>query len=432
MNSLFAKILIWFCAAWVINTVGSAVIAGLSGPRPYLLARLVAFDLQEARAAYESGGREGLERFMRRFHSVFAGDAVLTDGAGRDLLTGEDRSALLARMSAEPQLPAFRRSGTVVARKSLDGSYWFFFAIPRDWLAWWILLPQHWWSMAGGILLCYLLAYYLTQPVRRLQKAVERFGHGDLSARAASRRRDELGELAQTFDRMADRIESLLAAQRRLLLDISHELRSPLARLRVAVELARSGSNRDAALGRIEKEAERLNVLVGGLLEVTRAENDPDAMRREPVRLDRLLEELVGDAAIEAQALGTAVSLTAAQSVLVEGDPELLRRAIENVIRNALRHAPAGTAVETSLASAEGRARLSIRDYGPGVPPDALPRIFDAFYRVESDRDRASGGAGLGLSIARRAVELHKGTIKARNASPGLQVEIDLPAAPPA
>jgi two-component system sensor histidine kinase CpxA len=219
-------------------------------------------------------------------------------------------------------------------------------------------------------------------------------------------------------------------AERRLLLDISHELRSPLARLRVAVELARSGQNRDAHLDRIDKEAERLNSLVGGLLQVTRAEGDPDSLRREPVRLDRLLEELVADSSLEAQSLGSQVRLINAQPATVQGDPELLRRAIENVIRNAIRHAPEGTEVEASLEAADGRPVLRIRDYGPGVPEEALPRIFDAFYRVETDRDRASGGAGLGLSIARRAVELHKGTIRARNTEPGLLVEIDLPAAP--
>jgi two-component system sensor histidine kinase CpxA len=263
--------------------------------------------------------------------------------------------------------------------------------------------------------------------VRRLQRAVERFGRGDLAARAKTRRRDELGDLGRTFDRMADRIQTLVDAEHRLLLDISHELRSPLARLRVAVELARSGENREQHLDRIDKEAERLNSLVGGLLQVTRAEGDPDSLRREPVRLHRLLEELVADSSLEAQSRGSEVRLVDAQPVTVQGDAELLRRAIENVIRNAIRHAPEGTAVEASLEAAHGRAAVRIRDYGPGVPEEELPRIFDAFYRVETDRDRASGGAGLGLSIARRAVELHKGAIRARNAQPGLLVEIDLP-----
>ncbi len=429
MNSLFTKILLWFWAALIINTVGSALISGLSGPRPYLLSRLVAFQLQEARTAYEARGHEGLEDFTRRFHAVFAGSGILTDASGRDLLTGEDDSALLGESHEESRFPTFFR-GATIARQSADGRYWFVFVIPHQRIASWFLLPQHWWMMAVGVFLCYLLAFYLTDPVRKLQRAVEQFGRGDLSARAVPRRRDELGELGRTFDRMADRIQMLLEAEHRLLLDISHELRSPLARLRVAVELARSGENRDAHLDRIDKEAERLNSLVGGLLQVTRAEGEPHALRREPVRVDRLLEALVTDSSLEAESRGSRMKLLSVHPSTVRGDAELLRRAIENVIRNAIRHAPAGTDVDAGLEFDNGRAVVRIRDYGSGVPEDSLPRIFDAFYRVETDRDRASGGAGLGLSIARRAVELHQGSIRARNALPGLAVEIELPAAP--
>ncbi|HUE20907.1 MAG TPA: ATP-binding protein [Bryobacteraceae bacterium] len=428
MNSLFVKILLWFWATLVITTIGSAFISGLPGPHPYVLSRLIGFQLAEARAAYESGGRPGLQEFMRRFHAIFAGEGILTGAAGRDLLTGADESALLGESHEDSSFPAFRMRGAAIARNSADGRYWFIFVIPHQRLSSWFLLPQHWSMMAAGVFLCYLLAYYLTSPVRKLQRAVERFGRGDLSARAKPRRHDELGDLGRTFDRMADRIQTLVDAEHRLLLDISHELRSPLARLRVAVELARSGQNREQHLDRIDKEAERLNSLVGGLLQVTRVEGDPGSLRREPVRLDRLLEELVADSSLEAQARGSDVRVAAPPPVTVQGDAELLRRAIENVIRNAIRHAPEATAVEASLEAVRGRAVLRIRDYGPGVPEEALPRIFDAFYRVETDRDRASGGAGLGLSIARRAVELHNGVIRARNAQPGLLVEIELPA----
>ncbi len=277
------------------------------------------------------------------------------------------------------------------------------------------------------VLLSYVLALHLTSPLRRLQKAVEQFGRGDFSARVKSRRRDELGQVARTFDQMADRMQTLLAAERRLLLDISHELRSPLARLAVAVELARSGEDREAALNRIEKEADRLNSLVGELLQVTRAEGDPRSLRDEAVRLDELLRDLVDDCSVEAKARDCRIELKANPPAQVRGDRELLRRAIENVIRNAIRHAPRETPVEVSL-SKDGCASIRIRDYGPGVPEEHLPRIFDAFYRVETDRNRGSGGVGLGLAIARRAVELHKGRIVARNSAPGLTVEIDIPA----
>jgi two-component system sensor histidine kinase CpxA len=268
---------------------------------------------------------------------------------------------------------------------------------------------------------------YLTGPVRILQKTVERFGRGDLSARAESVRRDELGQLARTFDRMADRIETLLAAERRLLLDISHELRSPLARLGVAIELARSGDDTDAALNRIQKESDRLNSLVGQLLQVTRAEGDPASRRRNPVRLDQLVQLLVGDSEIEAAAHGCGLQYHTGDAVTIAGDPELLRRAVENVLRNAIRYEPRDSSVEVRLWHGGSRAVVEIRDHGPGVPEDALPRIFDPFYRVESDRNRLSGGIGLGLSIARRAVELHQGAIRASNANPGLKIELEFP-----
>ena len=256
---------------------------------------------------------------------------------------------------------------------------------------------------------------------------MERFGRGDLSARAESVRRDELGQLARTFDRMADRIETLLAAERRLLLDISHELRSPLARLGVAIELARSGDATDSALNRIQKESDRLNSLVGQLLQVTRAEGDPASLHRDLVRLDQLVQQLVEDSAIEAAAHGCSILYQSGQPVTIAGDPELLRRAVENVLRNAIRYAPRDTTVEVRLSRSDSGAVVAIRDHGPGVPEDALPRIFDPFYRVESDRNRLSGGIGLGLSIARRAVELHRGSIRAANANPGLKIDLEFP-----
>ena len=191
---------------------------------------------------------------------------------------------------------------------------------------------------------------------------------------------------------MADRIQILLAAQRRLLLDISHELRSPLARLGVAVELARSGDNNTGALDRIQKEADRLNALVGELLQVTRAEGDPSSLMFQKVKLGDLVRDIVETNRIEATARGCDLKLQVSADAQIQGDPELLRRALENVIRNAIRHAPSQTPVEVNLAGSS----IGVRDYGPGVPEEALARIFDPFYRVENDRNRSSGGTAQG------------------------------------
>jgi two-component system sensor histidine kinase CpxA len=434
MKSLFAKILLWFWVTLAITVVGSAFISALNvnenaSDERAPVARLVTFQLEEARSAYEIGGRPGLQAFLDTLNRVYDARGILTDETGRDLLTNQDRSELMRRARRPYFYQIFRTGDAMVARAADDGRYWFFFIVPRVRVGSWFLLPEHIFVMAAGVLLCYWLALYLTSPVRQLEKAVERFGRGDLSARVGSNRSDELGQLARTFDRMAGRIGTLLTAERRLLLDISHELRSPLARLGVAVELARSGDDANLALNRIQKESDRLNALVGQLLQVTRAEGDPSSLRHAPLRLDELVRQLVEDSSMEAAAHGCELKYEKREPVTVAGDPELLRRAVENVIRNAIRHAPRETAVEVSLARDDGKAVVGVRDQGSGVPEEALPRLFDAFYRVEGDRDRASGGIGLGLSIARRAMELHKGSIRARNARPGLEVEMELPVA---
>jgi two-component system sensor histidine kinase CpxA len=434
MKSLFAKILLWFWFTLAVTVVGSAFISALNinenaSDERAPVARLVTFQLEEARSAYETGGRPGLQAFLDTLYRVYDARGILTDENGRDLLTNEDRSDLVRRARRPSLYQLYRTGDATVARAADDGRYWFFFIVPRVRVGSWFLLPEHIFVLAAGVLLCYWLAMYLTSPVRKLEKAVERFGRGDLSARVGSNRRDELGDLARTFDRMAGRTETLLTAERRLLLDISHELRSPLARLGVAVELARSGDDLNSALNRIQKESDRLNALVGQLLQVTRAEGDPSSLGGAPLRLDELVQQLVDDSSIEAAARGCKLKYEKREPVTVAGDPELLRRAVENVIRNAIRHAPRETAVEVSLARNNGKAVVGVRDRGSGVPEEALSQLFDAFYRVEGDRDRASGGIGLGLSIARRAIELHRGSIRARNAQPGLEVEMELPVA---
>jgi two-component system sensor histidine kinase CpxA len=272
-----------------------------------------------------------------------------------------------------------------------------------------------------------ILALHIAAPLRRLRTVVEQFGHGDLSARVRSRRKDEIGELSQSFDEMAGRIETLLSAERRLLQDVSHELRSPLARLGFAVELAGHEEERDEALARVRKEADRMTALVGELLQLTRIEGDPSSARKQDIALDSLVAEVQRDCNVEAQARGCAIMVDSVPGTVVSGEQELLRRALENVVRNAIRHAPGGSPIEVHVHQAGDRVVLTVRDHGPGVPEQLLGTIFKPFFRVEDDRSRASGGVGLGLAIARRAVEVHQGSITARNAGPGLIITIELP-----
>ncbi len=432
MRTLFAKILLWFLATTVITISAVVVTSALTydTERPAPFGMLMRMQMLEARHAYEHGGKAELAETVERIRSVMQGEMVMADDAGRDLLTGEDRTELIREARQRRDwgfaLPFSRHSNVVWGRQSADGKYWLFVSAPGRRSMFWFIQPHHLWILGIVVLLCYALAMHLTSPVRALQRAVVRFGKGDLSARAPFARRDELGQLARTFNKMADRIQTLVTAERRLLMDISHELRSPLARLSVAIELARSGRESQPPLDRIQKEADRLAALVGELLEVTRAEGDPANRRVEPVCLDELLAEIVGDSKIEADAHGCTLALTIGERLTVDADPELIRRAIENVVRNAIRYAPPGTPVQVALSNSAGGASITVRDFGPGVPPDALNLLFEPFYRVDSHRNRASGGVGLGLSIARRAIELHHGSIRASNADPGLCVEIDL------
>jgi two-component system sensor histidine kinase CpxA len=277
----------------------------------------------------------------------------------------------------------------------------------------------------GG--LSYLLAVNMATPLRLLAQKVEQFGKGELSVRMQPRRNDEIGDLGRAFDQMADRIQTLLTAERRLLQDISHELRSPLARLSFATELVPTAADRAAAVARIRKEVTRLTSLVSSLLEVTRAEGDPSVRSTQPVSLDALLREVVDDCRIEADARHCQVRIDAPEPVGAQGDPELLRRAFENVLRNAIRHAPEGSAIEVGLARNSATAQIRVRDYGPGVPAALLQSIFQPFFRVDEARDNAGGNVGLGLAIAHRAIMLHSGRIWAENTAPGLLMTIELP-----
>ena len=432
MNSLFVRTFLWFVATVILTFIAMIVAATLdmdTAPRRRgPLGSMLTMQLSEARHAYETGGRTALAAALDRFERISETRGVFTDGSGHDLVTGADRSDLLAQVRERRSGPSWGRDRTVLGRRSDDGRYMYFVTLHRGNVALWFLQPEiHLTVLVVLAILSYAFARHLTNPVKRLQSAVECFGRGDFDVRVRSKRKDEIGVLARTFDKMADRIEILLQAERRLLLDISHELRSPLARLSVAVELARGSENAGKHLDRIEKEAGRLNALVGELLQVTRAEGDASKLRREPVDLTALIDSILEDARVEAEARGSRVEWRDRASITIAADEELLRRAIENVVRNAVRHTPEGTPIEVALRSEGLRAIVTVRDYGPGVPTEHLPRIFDAFYRVESARDRASGGAGLGLAIARRAVDLHSGDIRAVNATPGLLVEIQLP-----
>jgi two-component system, OmpR family, sensor histidine kinase CpxA len=286
-------------------------------------------------------------------------------------------------------------------------------------------------------LICYLLARYLTAPILKLGAAARRLAAGDLSARVSptlGSRKDEISLLALDFDHMAERIESLLNSQRILLRDISHELRSPLARLNVALELCRKGSEAEIrkSLGRIERESGRLNDMIGHLLTFNRVESGISVLGKKKIDLAKMIREVIDDTDFEAKNLNRGVKYTVIETCFMEGDADLLRRAIENVARNAVHYTQDGSSVEVSLRCIhnrnDSRGLITIRDHGKGVPEASLSHLFQPFYHVGDGRERETGGNGLGFAITEAAVRLHGGTICAANSCEGGVIsEISLP-----
>ncbi len=284
------------------------------------------------------------------------------------------------------------------------------------------------------------LAEHLSAPIRRIQEGARALASENLDARAGASlrvsagfedRKDELAVLARDFDAMADGLIANRAAVTRLLRDISHELRSPLARMRLAVGLARRPTaDSERQLDRLEREIERLDDLISQVLKLARLNGTDAPIEREPFDLDELMEEIVHDANFEGAAKGCKVSIAGAAGRVVNGNRELLRSAIENVLRNAVRYSPPGTTVEVAVAQGDGGLAVSIRDRGPGVPGGDLQRIFEPFFRVAESRDRDSGGEGIGLAITAQVMRAHGGSARAENrAGGGLEVRLALPPA---
>lgn len=278
-------------------------------------------------------------------------------------------------------------------------------------------------ALLASLLFSAIFATYLSRPIRHLRKVSTRLAEGDLDARVTpfiGTRNDELSDLGKDFDFMAARVQSLINAQRQLLHDVSHELRSPVARMRLAVGLAQQQPEKlQIALSRIERETERLDELLGQILTLARLESNLSRDAMEKVNLDELLEEIVQDVSFEAQALNRSVVFKVEHSAELQGQRELLRRAFENVIRNALKYTAEGTAVEILLTEEYRKPVVLIRDHGPGIPKPELGKVFQPFYRVpEKDKSQPSG-YGLGLAIAKRALEKHAGTIELSNAAEG-------------
>jgi signal transduction histidine kinase len=465
MRSLFLKIFLWFGLAMVVVNVASFVTGIVTErrsqpPRTSPMASMFGVYAQTAIEVFERDGKSALASYLEHVERASHIHAVMLDERGDEVSGGTLPAGAtdLAKRVTEnaPFLFHFPKTEQKpLAAQAVRGTSGMLYVLvgelpkpgfpgppPRPGEAGSLLFGLR---LAGrsllplllvGSLFCYWLARYLSTPIVELRGATQELSDGNLAARVDERllkRRDEIGYLGRDFNVMASRIESLVAAQRQLLGDISHELRSPLARLGVALGLARRRGNLEvsSALERIEREAERMNQMIGQLLTLSQLESGTDTLSKVPIDLGALVQEVADDADFEARSRQRSVRIIANEGCTVNGVCDLLQSAIENVVRNAVRHTAQGTEVSIALhcgdVNGDRQAVISVRDHGRGVPEEAIEEIFRAFYRVEHARDRKTGGSGLGLAIAARAVHLHGGTIKAANAPDGgLTVEIRL------
>ena len=365
-------------------------------------------------------------------HPVYAVDAAGVDVAGRAVPPG-----LLANAQARlREAPATAGARDVVAP---DGQRYLLFSghhgrrdgagTPRDegLRALSLLLA----ATLASLLFAALLARYFFRPIRLLRDAFGAAAAGNLQPQlqqTMGRRRDALADLGGDFDRMAQRLRTLMDGQRRLLHHVSHELRSPLARQQIAIELARQQPERIAALlARIERDGQRMDQLIGAVLALSRLESGIDAAGHDDVQLDTMLADIVTDAGFEGAPEHKQVALSGANKVTVRGNPELLQSAFENIVRNAIKHNLPGGVVEVQVTISAKQVQVTVCDNGPGVPSDDLVAIFEPFYR---SGERSVEGYGLGLAIARQVIDAHGGGIVAGNLNDGgLRVTIWLPLA---
>lgn len=448
MKSLFLRIFLSFWLALALFVVLAIVVTLVLRPRSSTWEVLRTTALNEAVSEYEEGGQPQLRKYMENLEANQHLRAFLFDERGVEISGRPAPDWAIRIASGGPRMP---RDGFIIpappvqrdSRASSDGMHRYTLVLgmppgPR------VFFGPRGMPVPGLIILiissglvCYVLSWYMTKPIVRLRAATRQLAAGDLTARIgarASKRRDEVAGLMRDFDAMAERLEILMKAQSRLLNDISHELRSPLARLNVALGLARQRSNVESSemLDRIELEASRLNELIGRILTLARLEDGEQRVPQTPVPLAELVQNVAEDAEFEAQARHCHVQTAIPEGNWgVCGNASLLHSAIENVVRNAIRYTQEHTSVLVELTSEEGakgpEAVLKVSDSGPGVPPDALDKLFEPFYRLDDARGRQTGGVGLGLAITERAVRFHGGRVSAHNrAQGGLRVEIRL------
>jgi two-component system, OmpR family, sensor kinase len=450
MHSLFLRIFILFWIAMALIVGGSIAITFTITAREYEAPELqrrppVAIQASEV---LTHGGLGALKSWL---------DSNKNSIADRNLfIVGPDGADILGRRLSETaarRLEFFNRDEFVNRRPGRaapqilapDGSAYTVLLVPRRPSIFGALsLPEI--SLAilcialiVSALTSWWLAQHLSAPIRRIQEGARALASDNLDPRdnaglrvsaGLEGRKDELAVLARDFDTMADQLRANRSAITQLLRDISHELRSPLARMRVALGLARQPpADITRQLDRLEREIERLDSLISQVLKLARLHGTDAPFARETFDLDEVIDEVVRDANFEGAVKNCKVRLEGMARAAVNGNRELLRSAIENVLRNAVRYSPQDAPVDVSVGRSDSGVLITIRDRGPGVPQSELERIFEPFYRVAESRDRDTGGEGIGLAITAQVMKTHGGSAKASNSGGGgFEVRLSLPA----
>jgi signal transduction histidine kinase len=397
----------------------------------------------DAAREYERGGQPALDVFLHSISIPHRASYWLLNADSRELGSGPAPSGLEAHateaLASGGSLRIDDDSVTVESIATPKSRYLFVAEFVPPPLSERVPGDILWTLKLGTIVsafLCLIIAHYLSKPIERLRNATNELARGNLDIRVSryiGNRRDEIAELVRDFDSMADELRNLIQSERNLLSGVSHELRSPIARIRLALTLARGADakERREMLDRIEQDTIQLDSMLEKILTVARLEGGQHKPKFENVSLRDIVEDILYDARFEATALDVDIRFTGSPEVNLSGDPDLLRSAIENIVRNAIFYSGKGGQIEVNLRRDNGTALLSVRDNGPGVPEESLPLLFKPFYRVDNSRVVSTGGMGLGLAIVRNAVVAHGGTVTAQNVFPhGLQIEISLPIAP--
>jgi two-component system sensor histidine kinase CpxA len=448
-SRLFWKIFLpfWILQTCILLFVAYRVHASFGPERPWWVQperRAMPVLARYATWRYSKNGQEGLHELFHdigldRRSAYWLFDDSMNELSGLPM-PGDARDGI--QLALQSDGIAKLKGGTIIVQRVTDSNgHNFVFA--GEFFA-----PPLLHSLPGSVLaavlisslltslLCAVLAQYITRPILRLRDTAHAIAGGNLEARAGlsgSTRRDEIADLVRDFDGMAGEIRDLVESNRRMLMGVSHDLRSPISRIRVALSLASTAPEleRNELLGRIEIELLRLNEMIEQILTVARLESGQLRPEVEALSLNQVIGEAVEDARFEASQSNVEVVYDEHwPEVTLKGAENMLRSAVENVLRNAIFYSGADGRVELSVKVQNAVATISVRDNGPGVPASALPKLFNPFYRVDDARGTSTGGSGLGLSIVSGAVKVHNGSVCARNLEPhGLEIIIELPVA---